>query len=66
MIRTFAQQDVIDLAKYGQVPVINGLTDDFHPCQALADCLTMREHCGDLEGQAPGVRRATATTSPTH
>ncbi len=51
MIRTFAQQDVIDLAKYGQVPVINGLTDDFHPCQALADCLTIREHCGDLKGK---------------
>jgi ornithine carbamoyltransferase len=51
MIRTFAQQDVIDLATYGQVPVINGLTDDFHPCQALSDCLTIREHCGSLKGK---------------
>jgi ornithine carbamoyltransferase len=50
MIRTFAQQDVEDLARYGQVPVINGLTDDHHPCQAMADALTIREHCGRLEG----------------
>jgi len=50
MIRTFAQKDVDDLAEYGQVPVINGLTDTHHPCQALADALTIREHCGRLEG----------------
>ncbi len=50
MIRTFAQQDVEDLAKYGQIPVINGLTDTHHPCQGMADALTIREHCGKLEG----------------
>ena len=50
MIRTFAQQDVEDLAKYGQIPVINGLTDTHHPCQGMADALTVREHCGRLEG----------------
>jgi len=50
MIRTFAQHDVEDLAKYGQIPVINGLTDTHHPCQGLADALTIREHCGKLEG----------------
>ncbi len=50
MIRTFAQQDVEDLAAYGQIPVINGLTDDHHPCQGMADALTIREHCGRLEG----------------
>jgi ornithine carbamoyltransferase len=50
MIRTFAQQDVEDLAAYGQIPVINGLTDDHHPCQAMADALTVREHVGKLEG----------------
>jgi ornithine carbamoyltransferase len=50
MIRTFAQQDVEDLAKYGQIPVINGLTDDHHPCQGMADALTIREHCGRLDG----------------
>ena len=50
MIRTFAQQDVEDLAKYGQIPVINGLTDSHHPCQGMADALTIREHCGRLEG----------------
>jgi ornithine carbamoyltransferase len=50
MIRTFAQQDVEDLAHYGQVPVINGLTDDHHPCQGMADALTIREHCGRLKG----------------
>ncbi len=50
MIRTFAQQDVEDLARYGQIPVINGLTDTHHPCQGLSDALTIREHCGKLQG----------------
>ena len=50
MIRTFAQKDVDDLAEYGQIPVINGLTDTHHPCQGMADALTIREHCGRLEG----------------
>jgi ornithine carbamoyltransferase len=50
MIRTFAQQEVEDLAKYGSIPVINGLTDQFHPCQILADLLTVREYKGKLEG----------------
>lgn len=50
MIRTFAHQDVLDLAKYGTVPVINGLTDLLHPCQALADLLTVYEHKGRLRG----------------
>ena len=50
MIRTFAQKDVDDLAEYGQIPVINGLTDTHHPCQGMADALTIREHCGKLEG----------------
>jgi ornithine carbamoyltransferase len=50
MIRTFAQQDVDDLAAYGQIPVINGLTDTHHPCQGMADALTIHEHCGRLEG----------------
>lgn len=48
MIRTFAQQEVEDLAKYGTVPVINGLTDFAHPCQVLADLMTIREEKGDL------------------
>lgn len=50
MIRTFAQQEVEDLAKYGSVPVINGLTDFCHPCQVLADLMTVREFKGSLEG----------------
>lgn len=50
MIRTFAQQDVEDLAKYAQIPIINGLTDTHHPCQGMADAMTMREHVGKLEG----------------
>jgi ornithine carbamoyltransferase len=50
MIRTFAQKDVEDLAEHGQIPVINGLTDDHHPCQGMADALTIREHVGRLEG----------------
>jgi ornithine carbamoyltransferase len=50
MIRTFEQSDVDGLAEHGDVPVINGLTDSFHPCQALADVLTIRERFGKLEG----------------
>lgn len=50
MIRTFDHQDVIDLARFGQVPVINGLTDLLHPCQVMADLLTIYEHKGKLEG----------------
>ena len=51
MIRTFAQQEVDDFAKFGSVPIINGLTDLFHPCQVLADLMTVREHLGDLKGR---------------
>lgn len=50
MIRTFEQKEVEDLAKYGSIPVINGLTDDYHPCQVLADLMTIREKYGSLEG----------------
>ncbi|MCI5582378.1 MAG: ornithine carbamoyltransferase [Anaeroplasma sp.] len=50
MIRTFAQQEVEDLAKYGSIPVINALTDYCHPCQVLADLMTIREFKGAFEG----------------
>jgi ornithine carbamoyltransferase len=50
MIRTFAQADVEELAAHGSIPVINGLTDSSHPCQALADVMTIRERFGRLEG----------------
>lgn len=50
MIRTFDHQDVLDLAQYGSIPIINGLTDDEHPCQILADLLTIYEHKGKLQG----------------
>ena len=50
MARVFAHQDVVDLADYSRVPVINGLSDDYHPCQALADILTIRERFGRLDG----------------
>ncbi len=50
MIRTFKQSDVEELAKYGTFSVINGLTDDFHPCQALADIMTLMERFGHLSG----------------
>jgi ornithine carbamoyltransferase len=50
MIRTFAQDDVEELARYASIPVINGLTDSSHPCQALADVMTIRERLGRLEG----------------
>lgn len=49
MIRTFSHQDVVDLAQFGTIPVINGLTDDQHPTQALADLLTIKEHKGYLK-----------------
>lgn len=50
MIRTFAQQEVEDLATYGSIPIINGLTDFCHPCQVLADLMTIREYKGSFEG----------------
>ena len=50
MIRTFAHQDVLDLAKYASIPIINALTDLLHPCQVLADLQTAYEHKGKLEG----------------
>ena len=51
MIRTFDQEEVESLAKYGSIPIINGLTDFCHPCQVLADLQTIREHKGGLEGK---------------
>jgi ornithine carbamoyltransferase len=51
MARTFAHQTVVDLARFGSVPVINGLTDDLHPCQALADYFTLGEVFGELRGR---------------
>ena len=51
MIRTFKQSDVEDLAKFGSIPIINGLTDLVHPCQVLADMQTFYEHCGEFEGK---------------
>src|SRR5215212_4007946 len=50
MVRTFAHEEVEELADAAEVPVINGLTDQHHPCQALADLLTVREEFGRLEG----------------
>lgn len=52
MARTFAHQTVLDLATHGSIPVINGLTDDLHPCQALADYFTLGEVFGGSEGLA--------------
>jgi ornithine carbamoyltransferase len=51
MIRTFAHQDVVELAEYATVPIINGLTDLSHPCQILADVLTMQQHLGGVRGK---------------
>ena len=51
MIRTFAQSEVEALAKYGSIPIINGLTDYCHPCQVMADLQTIREYKGTLEGK---------------
>lgn len=51
VIRTFAQQDVVDFANYGGIPTINALTDDEHPCQILADLFTIQEKLGTFEGK---------------
>ena len=50
MIRTFAQKEVADLAEYGSIPIINGLTDYCHPCQVLADLMTIREYKKSFDG----------------
>ena len=51
MIRTYSQEEVETLAKYGSIPIINGLTDYCHPCQVLADLMTIREHKKVIEGK---------------
>ena len=51
MIRTFEQAEVEKLAEYGSIPIINGLTDFCHPCQVLADLMTIREHKGSIKGR---------------
>lgn len=50
MARVFAHKDIEDIAKYSDIPVINGLSDDFHPCQAVADLMTIKEKFGKLKG----------------
>ena len=51
MARVFGHDEVMDLAKYATVPVVNGLSDLLHPCQIMADMMTIEEHRGELEGQ---------------
>lgn len=50
--RTYAQADLEEMAQHSRVPVINSLSDDYHPCQLLADLLTVRDHLGELQGKA--------------
>ena len=57
MIRTFAHDIVVEMAKHASIPVINGLTDYSHPCQAMADYLTMLEVKGQIAGTEGGLRR---------
>jgi ornithine carbamoyltransferase len=51
VLRTFQHENVVEFARWSSKPVINGLSDYYHPCQALGDLLTVRECCGDLEGK---------------
>jgi ornithine carbamoyltransferase len=51
VIRTFDQTDIDELARHGSIPIVNALSDAYHPCQALADVLTMRERFGDTRGK---------------
>ena len=57
MIRTFAHEDIVELARYATVPVINGLTDLLHPCQVLADLMTIKEQIGGWSRQDGGLGR---------
>ncbi|HZZ80703.1 MAG TPA: ornithine carbamoyltransferase [Gemmataceae bacterium] len=51
VLRTFQHENVVEFARWSSKPIINGLSDYYHPCQAIGDLLTMREACGDLEGK---------------
>ena len=51
MIRTFEEAKIREMAKYASVPVINGLTDNSHPCQLMADVMTFEEHRGSIKGK---------------
>ena len=55
MVRVFDHADAVEIAEYASVPVVNGLTDDAHPCQTLADLLTIREQCGSFDVQVAWV-----------
>ena len=65
MIRTFEQSIIERFAAHSRVPVINGLTNEYHPCQILADIYTYVEHRGTIAGTHRGVDRRLATTSAT-
>lgn len=65
VLRTFEQEKVEEVARWASVPVINALTDEFHPCQGLADALTIREHKGALAGsRSPTWVTATTWRTP--
>ena len=65
VVRTFEHAIVEELATHASIPVVNGLTDDFHPCQALADAMTIRERFGGLAGVRVAFVGDGATTSAT-
>ena len=56
VLRTFAHETVTTMAMHASIPVINALSEKEHPCQAMADMLTLQEHFGDLRGRAPRLR----------
>ncbi|MCC2636160.1 MAG: ornithine carbamoyltransferase [Ramlibacter sp.] len=63
MIRTFGQDKIERFAEHSRVPVINGLTNEFHPCQILADIFTYIEHRGSIRGRVVGTRPSPASAA---
>jgi ornithine carbamoyltransferase len=66
MARLFGHEDILEMADYSSVPVVNGLTDYNHPCQIMADALTIIEHKGRIEGLKASAASLFLSASKTH